>query len=230
MKKISDFIKFVNENIDNNNLIKYSFSFPLMKKYEITDDGYWTWDELCDVIKQQSDMDLRRDVESELELEDGEEREVTDDDIDNYVNNYGKGRSTSWSLFKKDYGLEFDDNDLNRNDYQKMMSDFNESKLEQYYDSDSSYWVPFELHNLILIEPKKKGFYGLAEGTFETNIELNNDQIKSIKSYIEGQCSDGWGEGFEQQIWSEKISGINFDTTIHPWNRHNWTITINRLV
>ncbi len=33
----------------------------------------------------------------------------------------------------------------------------------------------------------------------ELNAPLNQFELDDIKDYIEGQCSDGWGEGFEQR-------------------------------
>lgn len=230
MRKIFKFGDFIKESIDSNGLIKYSFSFPVTKKYQLKDDGTWTWDEVCDFLKRNG-TDLRSDVESEMDLEDGEEREVTDDDIDNYVNEYGrtgKSRMGSWDKFKEDYGLDFD-GDMEMEDYRVMMDDFNEGDLEQYFDFDNYQGEPFELYNLQLVEPKRRGYYGSAEGTFETNIELNEEQLKHIKDYISGQCSDGWGEGFEQQSRDEEMDGLNFETSIHPWSYDNWNVTINKI-
>lgn len=230
MRKIFKFGDFIKESIDSNGLIKYSFSFPVTKKYQLKDDGTWTWDEVCDFLKRNG-TDLRSDVESEMDLEDGEEREVTDDDIDNYVNKYGrtgKSRMGSWDKFKEDYGLDFD-GDMEMEDYRVMMDDFNEGDLEQYFDFDNYQGEPFELYNLQLVEPKRRGYYGSAEGTFETNIELNEEQLKHIKDYISGQCSDGWGEGFEQQSRDEEMDVLNFETSIHPWSYDNWNVTINKI-
>ena len=234
MKKLFNFGDFIKESVDSNGLIKYSFSFPVTKKYQLKDDGTWTWDEICDFLKRNG-TDLRSDVEGSMELEEGEEREVTDDDIDDYVNKYnmrsrnGRMVSGGWQDFKNDYGLDFEGGDLEMEDYREMMNDFNESDLEQYFDFDDYQGEPFELYNLQLVEPKRRGFYGKAEGTFETNIELNEDQIKSIKDYITGQCSDGWGEGFEQQSRDEEMDGLNFETSIHPWSFNNWNVTISKI-
>jgi len=43
--------------------------------------------------------------------------------------------------------------------------------------------------------------YGEVTTTFiiKTNAELNDIEIENLESFITGQCSDGWGEGFEQQ-------------------------------
>lgn len=232
MKKIFNFGDFIKESVDSNGLIRYSFSFPVNKKYQLKDDGTWTWDEVCDFLKRNG-TDLRSDVEGSMDLEDGEEREVTDDDIDKFVNEYGvnngRRRHGGWDRFKEDYGLDFDGGDMEMEDYRVMMDDFNEGDLEQYFDWDNYNGEPFELYNLQLVEPRRRGYYGTAEGTFETNIELNEEQLNHIKDYITGQCSDGWGEGFEQQSRDEEMDGLNFETSIHPWKYDNWNVTITKI-
>jgi len=214
-------MKYLKKFNENSGLVKYSFYFPVYKKYEIKDDGYWNWDEVCDFLSQNG-VNLKSDIASELGID---EREVTDENIDEFVNTYGGKRLGSWEKFKDDYGLVYEDNDLSREDYETMMRDFNDGKLEQYFDEDPS----FEFYNLKLVEPKRKGFYGYAYGEFETDIELSVEQIESVKSYITGQCSDGWGEGFEQQSDTEEINGLRFETSIHPWKMNNWKVVISKI-
>lgn len=233
MSRIFNFGDFIKEGVDSNGLVKYSFSFPVKKKYQLKDDGRWTWDEVCDFLKRNG-QDLRNDVAVEMDYinikDELKEATATDEDIDNYVHTYKPKHSKTgggvhyggWDEFKEDYGLDFELNELDSEDYYAMMRDFNEGDLDQYFDDDSS----FELHNLRLVDTKN---IGMAQGTFETNIELNEDQIKSIKGYIEGQCSDGWGEAFEQRSQDEEMDGLNFDVSMIPWSHSNWSITINKI-
>lgn len=211
-------------------VVKYSFSFPVYKRYEIKDDGSWTNDELCDFLRVNG-VDLREDVAFKFGKD---SNNVTDDDIDEFINSYGSEMSVrrssgGWQRFKDDYTLRYEDNDLDRGDYSVLVDDFNSSKLEQYFDFDDYQGEPFELNNMVLTEPRRRGFFGVAEGTFETDRELNEGEIKHVKDYISGQCSDGWGEGFEQQNDTEDINGLKFDTSIHPWRSENWIVTIKKI-
>ncbi|MCK9476539.1 MAG: hypothetical protein M0R46_11500 [Candidatus Muirbacterium halophilum] len=78
--------------------------------------------------------------------------------------------------------------------YDEMQEDFNKEDLIQYFDEaeevgatsmqmvgnnfddESRFWVE------VMVKP-----------------DITDEEIELIKDYLEGQCSDGWGEGFEQQ-------------------------------
>jgi hypothetical protein len=45
---------------------------------------------------------------------------------------------------------------------------------------------------------------------------LTNSQVRELLGYIEGQCSDGWGEGFEQQSVSK--DPFKGDLYCSPWD------------
>lgn len=224
MGKIFDFYQFINES---EGTFKYSFSFPVTKKYQLKDDGYWTYDDVCRYLERNG-VNLKQDVSSELGID---ERDVTDDNIEEYVSNYGGKRMGGWDRFKSEYGLDFEDNDLSREDYNVLKNDFNSGKLEQYFNKEHYDYkgVTLEVYNLLVIDPQRGGFYGTVNGTFESNRELNGEEIKSIDDYISGQCSDGWGEGFEQQSEVEEIHGLRFDVSLHPWNRENWKVIITKV-
>ena len=71
-------MKYLKKFNENSGLVKYSFYFPVYKKYEIKDDGYWNWDEVCDFLSQNG-VNLKSDIASELGID---EREVIDENID----------------------------------------------------------------------------------------------------------------------------------------------------
>lgn len=60
--------------------------------------------------------------------------------------------------------------------------------------------------------------YGVME--LEVNSPLNSDEAASIKDYIAGQYSDGWGEGFEQQ----RIKIKEGELFVSFWNSNHFFI------
>jgi len=96
---------------------------------------------------------------------------------------------SSVSNSEYDNGGQFDWYDI----IEPLIEDFNNTKLEQYLDDKLSQKVisiraedKISPKETFLIKVKVKG-------------EPSKDDIYNIKNYISGQCSDGWGEGFEQQ-------------------------------
>ena len=56
--------------------------------------------------------------------------------------------------------------------------------------------------------------------TLELNAPLDDKEMSRIKSEIEGQCSDGWGEGFEQR----EIKCGDRDVYVSFWQSKNWSL------
>lgn len=86
---------------------------------------------------------------------------------------------------------------------------------------------------------------GNAITTVEANRELDKNELDDISDYIEGQFSDGWGEGFEQDIldafteteqedFEDEETGeyysedVEHEVTITAsfWDSKNWDITL----
>ena len=51
--------------------------------------------------------------------------------------------------------------------------------------------------------------------------QIDRRRTGNLKSYLEGQAADGWGEGFEQQ---EIRVGGKSELYVHLWNSDAWSI------
>lgn len=60
----------------------------------------------------------------------------------------------------------------------------------------------------------------MGVATLELNAPLDDKEMSIIKSEIEGQCSDGWGEGFEQR----EIKCGDRDVYVSFWQSKNWSL------
>ena len=89
--------------------------------------------------------------------------------------------------------------DINNMDYADQImtaakEDFNDVNLAKYANIDSR-TEDCGIKN-ITMDFNDKGY---CEVTVTTSQVLDQEQIDRVISYLEGQMSDGWGEGFEQQ-------------------------------
>lgn len=97
-------------------------------------------------------------------------------------------------------------------------SDFNERGLMQYYDEDGC--LQDKVKSIIIdVEVIDKSLYGVTTVEFyEGKSALNKNELSSLKDYIGGQMSDGFGEGFEQQ----PIQTDDGELYCHLWNSRDF--------
>ena len=96
----------------------------------------------------------------------------------------------------------------------EMEKNFPEDTLAQYYDGDE--FIKAKLVSVIWkVEEYKSRLYGRIDCRFKE--ELTEEKTEKFKEWLRGQCSDSFGEHFEQQPIHTKEG----DLFVSFWNNSN---------
>jgi len=168
-------------------------------------------EDVSDSEPNESDFEDEDDYNAEWEEwnarnEEREEWEESDEHFREYVDEEWNG---NWSKFMEEFKIEGLVEDVaDRSDqltiFDHIMDDWNDADLVQWFD---------EAKELGIQSMKVTDDEGFDNNCFTVEIKstkpLENDDIDTVINYVEGQCSDGWGEGFEQNPI--------LDYNVHTW-------------
>lgn len=106
----------------------------------------------------------------------------------------------------------FDSSDYDKH-FEMLKNNFNSTGMGQHFDKALS------VTSVKMLAIESSGSAAVYTLVVETSKKLTSDEIKKLKSAIDGQMSDGWGEGAEQrEVTTAPEVGNGFiDVTVSFW-------------
>lgn len=187
------------------NTFTYLFSSPI-SVVQHYDENNQDLEQVFNYITDEQGHDIVEEMSDELDITKDEFLDDIDDNFDKYLNRrYGKSRvGARGNMYDRFFDEYFGgETDIEDEEYKDLVNSFNEEDLKQYFDEE----VDFKI--LKMEAQHSKSYTRMFNVKVETDKDLTDEDIQKVKDYLTGQYSDGFGEGYEQQIIKAKLEPLN---------------------